>query len=331
MENHGSDKRQPNEELDLGQLIEYIQKGIYSLFRTFLRAYLYIRKNAVKLLILVVVGLLIALGLNQIVIKQLKTEVIVKPNLDSKSYLYDVVAEIDANLKAKDTVFFNALNINSADLQGFKIEITPFEIEEVEDLAEEVKYLELLEKFKEEEGIMDVVRNEIMNKSVLNHRIVFFYKEAKSGRDIAIKLMDYINSNEYYKELSELYTQNAETRIKNNQTLIAQIDDVVGRYMLQMGAEEASSGTVVLSDEEQLNVPGLLRLKNELIQDTELKRLEIQGNKDAIRIVSLGGTQEVLKPLFAKFTIMIPAALVLLFMLWDLSKYLNRKANELEL
>ncbi len=65
--------------------------GFNSLFRRFLRIFLYFKKNFLVLLSLIIVGALIAFGLNQFVSEKLQTEVIVKPNFESKAYLYDAV------------------------------------------------------------------------------------------------------------------------------------------------------------------------------------------------------------------------------------------------
>ena len=331
MEDNLKNTEQNSEEIGLGEVYELFQRGSQSLFTGFLKIFVYLKKNTVKLSILIVAGLAVGFGLKQIVNKEYKTEVIIKPNLDSKTYLYDVVSEIKANLKSKDTAFFTGLDIDAADLEGFKIEIASFEKEEVDDLSDEVKYLELLEKFRNEEGILDIIRSEIMDKSIINHRIIFTYKNTRRGRDVAVKMMNYINSNEYYNELVRIHVQNAETRIKNNQALVAQIDELIDGYTMNLGERERTEGTLVLSEEDQLDIPGLLRLKNGLIKDTETKRIEIQQNKDAIRIISFGSTQEVIKPLFSKFIFWIPAMLVVFYLLWDLSKYLNRKATELQL
>ena len=331
MENQLPEKRNQTEEVDLGQLFYFIGKGFFNLFKAFLKFYLYIRRNAIKFGILIIAGLLTGFGLNQIITKRLKMEVIVKPNLESKAYLYDVVEEISANVKAKDTSFFNKLNIDINYLNGFEIQIEPIEEEGVEDLNDEVKYLELLEKFRDEEGVLDVVRSEIRKKSTLNHRITFFFKQYEEGRAIASKLIGYINSNEFYNELRDIHIQNAQERIQKNEILIAQIDRVVAGYTNELASEDPVSGTLVLSDGEPLNVTNILRLKNEIIEDTELKKLEIQGNKEAIRIISFGNTQEVRSSFFGKTIIFIPILLVVLFLLIDFSKYLNKKATELQL
>ena len=331
MENQLPEKRNQTEEVDVGQLFYYIGRGFFNLFKAFLKFYLYIRKNAIKFGILIIVGLLTGFGLNQIITKKLKTEVIVKPNLESKTYLYDVVEEISTNLKANDTSFFNRLEINIGDLDGFEIDIKPIEEEGIEDLNDEVKYLTILEKFREEEGVLDVVRSEIRKKSTINHRITFFYKEAENGRETASKLINYINSNEFYNELRDLHIQNATERIKKNEVLISQIDGVVAGYTNELASEYPVEGAFVLSDTEPLNVTNILRLKNELIEEIELKKLEIQGIKEAIRIISFGNTQEVRKSFFGKTIIFIPILLIVFFLLIDFAKYLNRKAVELQL
>lgn len=322
-----SDSR--DDEIDLGQIIQSFKKGFNNLFKSFLRVFLYIKRNAIKLGILIVVGLLIGLGLNTIVQKQLKTEVIVKPNLESKVYLYDIVNSISANLEANDTLFFGALDIDVDDLKGFEMEIEPIEAAEVTDINDEIKYLELLEKFREEEGILEVVRNEILNKTNLQHRIIFYYKDAEAGRDISEKLINYINSNEYYNELLALQVANAKERIVKNTDLVSQIDRLIAGYSGQLEKDKEVEGTLVLSETEKLDVPALLMLKNELIEGIEMKKLQIQEQKQAIRIISFGDTQHLQKTLFANVIILVPLLLVLAYLLWDLFKYLNRKANEL--
>lgn len=331
MENQNRESNQQPEEIDLGQIFVLFRKGLLRLFRGFLKVYLYLKKNAIKLGILILVGALIGFGLSFIVTNRLKTEVLVKPNLGSESYLYDVVAEIEANIISTDTTFFNSLDIDVNDLVDFSIEISPIEADGIDDLKEEVAYLELLEKFRDEVGILDVVRAEILKNSIINHRIVFYYKDAKSGRDIAKKLMNYINSNDYFKELAAIHTRNAEDRIVKNEKLVDQIDTIITGYASQLTKEKQIEGSLVLSDEERLNVPAMLRLKNEIIADSEKKKLEIQGKVDAIRVISFGNTQTIKKAFFGNTIVLIPTILVGLFLLLDLAKYLNRKAQELNL
>ena len=323
----------PSDEMDLGQLFQMIGNGFKNLFKAFLRLFLYLKKNIVTLGILIVVGLALGYGLNQIVTKRLKTEVIVKPNLESKSYLYSVVGEIQTNVKAGDASFFNEMGFGIEDIKGFEVTIEPVEKNaSAASIDDDVKYLEMLEKFRGDDLITDVVRTEILNRSNLNHKITFYYKDAAIGKNLSEKLLNYINSNEYFTELVTINRNNAEERIQQDQNLVMQIDDLVKQFSDKMTRSgQNGEGRIVLDNEDQLDITGLLNLKNNLIRDIERKKLELQGQKEAIRIINFGKTQEVQKSFLGKNIVLTPSILLLVFFFIDFLKYLNRKSKEMHL
>jgi hypothetical protein len=327
-----SKETKSNDEIDLGQLFHMIGKGFTNLFNSFLRLFLYIKRNLIKLGILALAGLLLGFGLSKIITKKQKIEVIVKPNLESKNYLYDVVNEIAANIKAKDTVFFSNLGIDVLQLDGFEIDIQAVEKESVTNTEEDIMYLELLEKFRNDALITDVLRTEILNKSTLNHRITFTFKNMDTGLTYADKLMTYINSNDYYTELAKIIIENAEKRIIQDQDLVKQIDMLVANYSIKMSQEsERIEGRIVLDNEDQLDITGILNLKNAVIRDIEQKKLEIQELKKPISIINFGSSQQIEKSFFGKTIIFIPSVLLGLFFIIDILKYLNKKAKEIQL
>ncbi|MGB5205513.1 MAG: hypothetical protein WBN63_15090, partial [Eudoraea sp.] len=226
-----------NDEIDLGQLFNMIGNGFNRLFRWFLRIFLYFKKNLLILLAFAVVGALIALGLNQIVTEKLKIEVIVKPNLESKGYLYDVVNEIDANIKANDTTFFRKIGLNIPNLKGY--EITIDQTLDKNSSEDDLEYLELLEKFQDNGLVSDIIRTEILNKSSLDHKITISFKEADKGEEFSRKVMQYINSNNYYIELIKINLENAQERIKQDQALLVQMDEIITRYSDKMASSES--------------------------------------------------------------------------------------------
>lgn len=323
--------RPESDEIDLGQLFRMIGRGFNSLFRSFLKVYLYFKTNFWKLAILVVIGLAIGFGLKFLISDQLKTEVIVKPNFDSKDYLYDVVEEIDANLKSKDTVFFRDLGIVVSELKSLQISIEPIEEQkEEENREEDLKYLEVLQNFQGDSFISDVVKSEILKKSALNHRITFLYNNPLAGREATRRLIEYINDNEYFSELQQIYTQNAELKIKRNQELIEQIDAIIDGYTKNLSSEkEVNQGTLVLENEKSLEVPSLLSLKNALVKEIERKKLEMAEQKNTISIINFGKNQKVKVPVYNQGILVIPFILVVLFLLVSFFKYLNKKSSEL--
>ncbi|WP_411029394.1 hypothetical protein [Spongiimicrobium sp. 3-5] len=320
-----------SDEIDLGQLFQMIGRGFQRVFRFILRVFLYLKKNVFVLVGLAAIGIALGVALNQIVEKRLKTEVIVKPNLETKNYLYDVVDEIQANIRAKDTSFFKGVGIEIMNFQGYEITIeAASEATDNADVENDLKYLELLQKFKNEGFVSDVVRSEILNKSSLNHRITFYYKNKKIGRDFSEKLITYINSNQYFNDLIKVNRQNAEERINQNESIVAQIDALISQYATKMAQEDnMEQGTIVLDNEEQLDITGLFNLKNALIRDIEQKRLELQEQLQPISIINFGNIQPVQKSFFGKHIILLPSILIGLFFLISILKYLNRKAKEM--
>ena len=325
----------PSDEVDLGQLFRMIGNGFRNLFRAFLRVFLYLKRNILILGGLVIAGFIIGLVLKTISSKSLKAEVIVEPNQDSKGYLYDIVDEIQANVNAKDSTFFKPIGIDVDSLEGFAIEIAP--VKGVGgDVNEEanMKYLELLQKFQDNPFVRDVVKEELSKRSTFNHRITFYYTDAATGHKYAEKLIDYINSNPFYSQLTILNRKNAEERIAQNTDLIKQVDLLIANYSKKMGQEASEqtspAGKIVLDNQESLDVPGLFQLKNSLIRETEAKRVELLEQDKIITIINFGKTQQVKKVFFGRTYILLPVIFVGLFFLWSLLVFLNRRATELD-
>jgi len=317
-----------SDEVDLGQLLKMLRKGLDNMFKGFLRIFLYLKKNFIKLCILIGIGIAIVLVLNQFVPKKLKTEVIVKPNFESKNYLYDVVQEIEANLSAKDTLFFKNLGIDIKDLRGFSVTIEPIEEKANKEKQENgIKFLELLQKFQADGIVLDVFRAEILKKSSFNHRITFFYMDAKKGEVNVRKFMDYINTNEYFSDLREVYLEKALSKIESNEALIAQIDELIANYTKNLAESggRTSEGTLVLDNEKGLDIPSLLNLKNGLIKEIERKKLELVERQDVVNIVNLGKSQQVVISFFSKRIVAVPTYLVSAFFLVSFIGYLNKK------
>jgi len=322
----------PSDEIDLGQLFQMIGNGFKRIFKSLLRTFLYLKKNAIVLGGLIVLGAAIGFGLNQIIDEKMKTEVIIKPQMESKNYLYDVINEIQANIKARDTVFFSNMGIDLADFDGLEVAIAPVNDNRVSSESE-IKYLELLQSFENTEAIADIVRAELQNKSSFNHRITFYYKDAKVGQQFAKGVMAYINTNEYFDDLIAVYRENATSRIAENKQLLKQVDEIITNYAKKMAENDGMAGNdrIVLDNQETVNITGLFGLKNSLIKDIESKNLELEQRTDPINIINFGKSQKIIKPLFRKNIVLFPSILIGMFFLSSFLKYLNRKATELQL
>ena len=316
-----------SDEIDLGQLFKLIGRGFNAIFQFFLRLFLYLKKNLIILIGLIILGFALGYALSKIVSKKLKTEVIVKPQFESKNYLYDAIDEIQANIEANDTLFFKSIGITNIDFNGLEVVIN--RVVEEGTTETDSKYLELLQSFENTEAISDIVRAELQNKSSFNHRITFFYKNQKLGQDFAKKVLEHLNSNTYFSELQNIYKENARDRIDRNKQLLNQVDLIITNYSKKMGNQDSTLGNdrIVLDNQETVNITGLFSLKNELIRDIENKKLDLLKNDQAIQIINFGKPQQVQRSFFGKKIILVPLLFLGLFFLISFLIYLNKKAK----
>ena len=329
-DNQSPTTQNSSDEIDLGQLFQLIGRGFNATFLFFLRVFLYLKKNILILIGLVIVGLLLGYGFNKVISKKLKIEVIVKPQIESKNYLYDVIDEIQSNINAKDTIFFKSIGINEIDFNSLEITIAPVDDNKI-STESEMKYLELLQSFENTDAIADIVRAEIQNKSSFNHRITFLFKNPALGKEFANKIMAYININPYFDGLIEIYIANATSRIEENRQLLKQVDKIINNYTNSLVTQENNtlSDRIVLDNQEQVNIADLFQYKNLLIRDIELKKLELNERKETISIINFGKVQVIQKSPFTKNFVLAPLILLAGFFFLSFLIYLNKKAKEI--
>ncbi|KAA2219258.1 hypothetical protein F0361_06515 [Maribacter flavus] len=328
-ENQSMKNQNSSDEIDLGQLFQLIGKGFDSLFKFILRVFVYLKRNIFILIGLAAIGFAVGYGLNQIVTKRQKTDVIVKPQLESKNYLYDVIDEIQANIDAKDSSFFESIGIEEVDFAG--LEITVNRVIEEGTSDRDMQYLELLQSFENTDAIADIVRAELENKSSFNHRITFYYKNKELGIQFAKKVMEYINSSTYFDEVLMISRNNARGRIEQNELLLDQVDKIITNYTNNLASRNnaVSSERIILDNQEQVNIADLFEYKNLLIRDIEIKKLELAEQTEPISIINFGKSHEVQKSFFGKNLVLIPSILIVVFLFVSFLVYLNQKSKTL--
>ena len=328
-ENQSAKRHNSSDEIDLGQLFQLIGRGFKAIFRFILRVFLFLKKKIFILIGLIVIGFAIGYGLNQIVSKRQKTDIIVKPQLESKNYLYDVIDEIQANIDSRDTYFFKSIGLEELDYSG--LEVTVNRVVEEGTSDKDMQYLELLQSFENTDAIADIVRAELENKSSFNHRITFYYKNKELGVEFAKKVIEYINSSDYFEEVLSISRSNAEGRIEQNQLLLEQVDKIITNYTnnLALKNDAVSSERIILDNQEQVNIADLFEFKNLLIRDIETKKLELVEQTKPISIINFGKSHEVQKSFFGKNLVLIPSVLLAVFLFVSFLIFLNKESKSL--
>ena len=332
-----SSKTESSDDVELGQLFNLIGRGFQKVFHAFLSVYGYFKRNFLWFSGLAVLGVFTGYLINQLVEDKQKLEVIVSPSsdgtnymFDTRRYLYDIVDEIQSEIKVGDTSFFQSLGLDVAKMNGFEISVAPLKLKDQELLQDEDGILEALKEFGNSEAIAETLESEFRKRTTKDQRITFLFRGTTPGKEYAEKIMAYINSNLYYRQLVQIQEDNARKRIRTNDSLMGQIDRLIKNYTEKLARDQsAAQGKLILENQDPLNVPALFQLKNELVMDTELKKLEMVMSRDPINIVNFGNPHKMERPLLRKNIVFFPLLFMGAFLLIALVGYLNRKAEKL--
>ncbi|MCV6629707.1 MAG: hypothetical protein OIF50_07595 [Flavobacteriaceae bacterium] len=321
-------KPNPNsDELDLGQLFKIIGDFFNKIFLVFLKFLLLIKKNIIILLVLGLAGVIGGYFLGKLSETKLKNEVIVSPSLDAKDYLYDVVQEIQSKVETKDSAFFKSIGISMSSLKDFKVEITPLNGDTNKGPDEEL--LNILKEYKEESFVRRAIENEVRNFSPVMHRISFYFENQALFVPNIPKLLDYINSSEYYNKILKQKNINLNERIGKNEYQIVQIDSLIKNYSKSLLEKQTlGANTMLYNKENSLNVTELMNMRNGLIKDNESIHMQLLNNTHPIRIINIGKTQRNEKSLYNGMILKLPLFLFGLYFVILISLYLDKKSEE---
>lgn len=325
-----------SDEIDLGLLFSKIRSGFNrmgnSLLRGFLLLYLYLKSNIIWLAGLIVLGSSIGLMLEYKDGELHEVNVLVKPSLDAKNYLYTTIDDINTNIEAQDTVFFASLGMDIRRMEGFEIEIVSLKADNLEKLEKELQFLNVLKESGLDEFTEQLTNSILQDRATQELLIVFYFRDPEIGEEYAQKIIDFLNTNPFYKKLEKVFISNAEARIQRNEELIAQVDGLIENYTKMMVEQQPStSGSLVLENKEPLNVPSLFTLKNELIKDTEAKRVELENRNGPVLVLNFGKVRMADMHVAYKKAILIPLLLLAGFFGISLLKAINRKAQNMTL
>ncbi|QBA65391.1 hypothetical protein [Muriicola soli] len=318
-----------SDEIDMGQILKLFSRISNSIFQGILAIFIFLKRNIIWFAVVLFLGLLTGFILNNTTPKLQKIDVIVTPNVTSSTYLNDIVSELQSDLRAKDTAFFKNLGVDIGRLEVLDIEITPLRTLDPANQDSEMKFLELLKDFGNSPAIESILRTELQEKTTKDQRITFYFSDKDLGAEYAQKILDYINANSYYSDLLKVLNDNAKERITKNDSIIRQIDILIENYSQKILTDKSTSeGRLVLDNQESLDIPSLIELKNNLVRDTELKKVELESREQAVTIVNFGQAYQLQKPFLLKNMVFYPLIFIAIFLLISLIVFLNRKAIE---
>lgn len=321
------------EEIDLGQLFGKIGNFFSSITTSIFKGILFIQKNIIILIALVVVGS----GLGYYLDSETKVynhEVIVSPNFGSVDYLYNKINLINARIKQRDISFLKSIgiaepkNISKISIKPV-IDIYSFVNENrgtTANNAQNTQNFELVKLLSEDGDINKVIKDSLTSRNYGHHKILIVTDGFTTSKQTIDPILTYLNESSFYNEFQKAFINNINIKMQQNQVVINQIDALLNQFS-NSSNNQKNDKLVYYNENTQLN--GIIDQKNNLIGEIgNLKTQLITTSKiilDKSRVINVKNT----KGLNNKMKLVLPIVFVFgfIFLSLFLSFYKTQKAK----
>lgn len=297
-----------DQEIDLGQVFKKIGSFFQNIVDGFFDAILFVKKNIIILSILFIVGAGLGFYLDK-TNKTYNNEIIVTPNFGSVDYLYSKIALLDAKKKENDTLFFSNLGIKNVKEFG-KIQIEPI-IDVFKFVDKKPDNFELIKLMAEDGDLDKIVENDVTSKNYPFHLIKFSTTKKTDNEKTIEPLLNYLNDSEYFKTIQKQYFENENIKLKANDSIIAQIDNLIDGFSESVSSGSKTDKMVYISDNNQLNE--IISTKNQLIGEKGILKINLINNDKVIKDISTTINSIDTKGLKGKKKFALPLLFIILF------------------
>jgi len=244
--------------------------------------------------------------------KTFENQVIVTPNFGSVDYLYSKMDLIESKIIAGDTAFLkNEVGISKPKLIK-KIEIKP--IADVYKFIEDKEQnFELIKLMAEVGEVKKVLEDNVTSKNYTFHSITFVTNKITNEKDIVEPLLRYLNGSEYFNELQKIGYKNLEDQIVKNDTIIAQIDQVLNGFSSTVKNGAKNDKLVYYNENTQLN--DIIKTKQYLISEQGKNRLKLVNYDKAIKEINSTLNRNNTKITNGNYKLLFPVLFLFLFVL----------------
>ncbi|MCR4032758.1 MULTISPECIES: hypothetical protein [Flavobacterium] len=310
-----------DQEIDIFQLSKSIGGFFDRINALIFRSIQFFVRNWIIVLILIILGF----GLGWYLDSNKKTfenQVIVTPNFGSVDYLYSKIDLIKSKIVVGDTVFLK-------NVVGLKHPKTIKRIE-VKPIADVYKFIEdkeqnfeLIKLMAEVGEVKKVLEDNVTSKNYTFHTISFVSNKITDDKDIVEPLLKYLNSSEYFNALQKIGYKNLEEQIVQNDTIIAQINNVLNNFSSTAKNGSKNDKLVYYNENTQLN--DIIKTKQYLITDQGKNRLKLVNYDKAIKEINATLNINNTKITNGIFKIIFPVFFLIIFVLIHLFRKFYRK------
>ncbi len=298
-----------NEEIDLGDLFRLLKKGFEKLGNLLLRFIAFLLRNAIVLIILIIIGAVAGYFLQKKSSNLVKTEMIVASDFGSAEYLFKSVKELQYKLKIKDEATIEKLELKDSNT-ALSLDVKP--IIDLDKLTrEEETYFEVLNEsnFLDEEAKQGLIRK-ISNF----YKITLYHANDIDSRRILNSIINIIRDNDYFKKVYELNLHKIKFLINSNEYLISQMDSLLANYSENLSDNKQLNSSSLYNINNTLDLGVMIGNRADLVEELDNLYSKKVANEELFRLVDLGYPSAVEKKGIGSYKIiLIPFLLVLAY------------------
>jgi hypothetical protein len=300
---------QEDQEIDIFQvfnkiskLFERINTGIFKCIQFFI-------KNIIIIIVLMIVGMGLGFYLDETQ-KKFDHQIIVTPNFKSNDYLYSKVHLINAKIHERDTIFLK----NNVGLKYPKtlkgIAVKPI-IDVYKFIEDKSQNFELIKLMAQDGDITTILEDEVTSKNYTNHQIIIQTNELVSEESTIQPILNFLNESDYFKKIQVEELKNIQVKLRQNDTIIAQIGAVLNGFSNSVNRNQQSDKLVYYNENTQLN--DVIQTEQDLIIQQGFLRVNLIGMDKIIKENSLILNIENTSSFQGKLKLILPALFLLIF------------------
>lgn len=320
-----------DQEIDIFQLSRSINSFFDRVNRSVFRAIQFFIRNWIVVLVLVVLGAALGFYLDSNK-KSYNNQVVVTPNFESVDYLYAKIDLIQSKIAAGDIDFLNHVFGTSGGNLIKKIEVKP--VPDVYKFIEDKEQnFELIKLMAEVGEVKKVLEDNVTSKNYTYHTISFVSSGTTNEKEVVEPLLKYLNNSAYFNSIQKIGYKNLEREIAQNDTIIAQIDQVLNGLSSTAKNNGKNEKLVYYSENLQLN--DIIKTKQKLVTEQGKNRFRLISFDKTIKEINATLNINESKTVNGHFKIWLPLFFIFLFVMVSMFKKFYRrqlaisKANQL--
>jgi hypothetical protein len=316
-------KKGDDNEVDLSEISKKIGQSYENFLSWIFGGFLFVKRNLIILIVLLVIGVGLGIYLDE-TSETYDNEIIIAPNFNSTQYAYATVKLINSKIKEHDSVFLKSIGIKNP-RHFTNIEIKPV-TEIYSFIGSKKENFDLIKLMAEDGEINKIIEDETTSMNYPSHRLIISSRE-KEGREAIIDpVMNFMNSNNYYKIMQESTLQSLAMKINANENTVSQIDSLLHKFSDNTKQSRKADQMFYYNENTQLN--DVLQTKNGLIQDLANKKIELLNSdkivKERSAILNIKNTAS----LHGKLKLILPVIFIVLFVLWVFLRNFYKRQSE---